>query len=205
MEFREILQRRRMHRSFLPDPVDREAIERIASTIRRAPAAGYSQGQSVVVVTEEATRRAIAEACDEQYYVGRGWPPFMSTAPVHFVPCVRERLYHERYRQQDKLAESGGLETRWPVPYWFVDAGAVMMLILLAAIDEGLAAAFFGHPEQDSALPPLLGLPDDAVPIGVAAVGKPAPDPFAEQGTKAFRERRRPMAEVIHWERWGGR
>ena len=194
-----------MHRSFLPDPVEQDVIERIASTIRRAPGAGYSQGQSVVVVTDEGTRRAIAAACNEEHYVGRGWPPFMSTAPVHFVPCVRERLYHERYREQDKLADSGGIEIHWPVPYWFVDAGAVMMLILLAAIDEGLAASFFGHPEQKSRLAPLLGLPDDVVPIGVAAVGKPAPDPLAHRGTQRFKERRRPSSELIHWDRWGGR
>ena len=37
----------------------------------------------------------------------------------------------------DKLSD--GEEIDWPVPYWFVDAGAALMLVLLAAIDEGLA------------------------------------------------------------------
>src|SRR5919108_200654 len=173
MEFREILARRRMHRAFLPDPVPDEAIERIARTVRRAPSGGYSQGQSVVVVTDETLRREIAHGFEEEYYTGRGGAPFISTASVHVVVCANERLYHDRYREPDKLADSGGVEIEWPVPYWFVDAGAAMMLILLAAIDEGLAAAFIGHPKQESFLRSLLDLPGDVVPIGVALVGRP--------------------------------
>ena len=202
MEFREILARRRMHRSFLSDPVPRETLERIAAAIRRAPSGGFSQGQSVVVVTEEPTRRRIAEAMEEHFYVEKGWPAFMSTAPAHIVVCAGEARYHERYRKPDKLAESGGVEIHWPVPYWFVDAGAAMMLVLLAAIDEGLAAAFTGHPEQEPRLRAILGLPDDVVPIGVAFVGHPAPDPKSDTSSSRFREARRPLADVVRWERW---
>ena len=42
-----------MHRAFLPDPLPREQIERIAGTIRRAPSGGFSQGGSIVVVTDD--------------------------------------------------------------------------------------------------------------------------------------------------------
>ena len=202
MEFREILRRRRMQRAFLPDPIERDVVERIARTVRRAPSGGYSQGQSVVVVTDPATRAEIARRADEESYVAAGGVPWMSTAPVHIVVCANERLYHERYQQPDKLALTGGKEIHWPVPYWFVDAGAAMMLILLAAIDEGLAAGFFGHPEQEGFLREILALLEDVVPIGVAAIGKPAPDPTAERATKRFAERRRPLAQVVHWERW---
>jgi nitroreductase len=202
MEFRDVLARRRMHRSFLPDPIARDQLERVAASIRRAPSGGFSQGQSVVVVTEEPTRRRIAEAMEEHFYVEKGWPPFMSTAPAHIVVCAGEARYHERYRKPDKLAESGGVETHWPVPYWFVDAGAAMMLVLLAAIDEGLAAAFTGHPEQGARLREILGLPDDVVPIGVAFVGHPAPDPKSDTSSSRFREARRPLADVIRWEHW---
>jgi len=57
---------------------------------------------------------------------------------VHVLVCTREDDYHDRYRQPDKLED--GQEIDWPVPFWFVDAGAALMLLLLAAIDEGLAA-----------------------------------------------------------------
>src|SRR5437588_8367044 len=164
MEFRDVLARRRMHRSFLPDPIDREVLERIALTVRRAPSGGFSQGQSIVVVTDEGLRAEIARGFDEASYVAGGSPPFISTAPAHFVVCANEQLYHDRYREPDKLQAAGGVEIHWPVPYWFVDAGAAMMLILLAALDERLAAAFVGHPDQEAFLRGLLGLPGEAVP-----------------------------------------
>jgi nitroreductase len=203
VEFRDILARRRMHRSFLPDPIAREKLERIGASIRRAPSGGFSQGQSVVVVTEEQTRRRIAGAMEEDLYVAKGWPAFMSTAPAHVVVCASEARYHERYRKPDKLAESGGVEIHWPVPYWYVDAGAAMMLVLLAAIDEGLAAAFTGHPEQEHRLRAILGLPDDVVPIGVAFVGYAAHDPKSDTSSSRFREARRPLTDSVRWEAWG--
>jgi FMN reductase [NAD(P)H] len=204
VELRQILDRRRMVRSYRPDPVPRDVVERIVGTVRRAPSAGFSQGQSLVVVTDPELRRAIADRAGESDYVARGGTSWMSTAPVHIVICVNERLYHERYRKPDKLAVTGGREIRWPVPYWFVDAGAAMALVLLAAIDEGLGAGFFGHPEQETCLRELLGLPEDVVPIGVAAVGYEAEDPNADRLTSRFTEARRPLDHVVHWERWGG-
>jgi nitroreductase len=202
VEFRDVLARRRMHRSFLPEPISDEAIERIARAIRRAPSGGFSQGQSVVVVTEADLRRRIAEGFDEAEYVQGGMPPFISTAPVHIVVCANEALYHARYNQPDKLAATGGVEISWPVPYWFVDAGAAMMLILLAAIDEGLAAAFVGHHDQEPFLRGLLGLPEEVVPIGVALVGRPGPDERSATLSSRRTELRRPLEEMIHWNRW---
>ena len=29
-------------------------------------------------------------------------------------------------------------ESRWPVPYWYIDTGFTALLILLAVVDEGL-------------------------------------------------------------------
>jgi FMN reductase [NAD(P)H] len=203
VEFRDVLAQRRMHRSFLPDPVAEESIERIVRTIRRAPSGGYSQGQSLVVVTDAGMRRRIAEAFDEQGYVEIGSPPFISTAPLHIVVSANERHYHERYNEPDKLQATGGVEITWPVPYWFVDAGALMMLIQLAAIDEGLASAFIGHPEQKRIFDKLLGLPADVVPIGLALIGHPAEDPLRDRGTSRMRARRRPLEDVVHREGWG--
>src|SRR5689334_13026612 len=105
MELREVLRRRRMVRSYLPDPIDPEAVERVIHAGRRAPSAGYSQGQAFVVVTDADTRRRIAEALDEPAYTAAGGTPWISTAPVHIVPVVRESLYHERYQKPDKLEE----------------------------------------------------------------------------------------------------
>jgi nitroreductase len=138
----------------------------------------------------------------EAGYVAVGLRPFISTAPLHIVVSANERLYHERYREPDNLQATGGFEITWPVPYWFVDAGALMMLILLAAIDEGLAAAFIGHPDQERTFDELVGLPEDVVPIGPALIGRPADDPTAEGATSRTKSRRRPLDDVVQRDRW---
>jgi nitroreductase len=192
VEFREILRRRRMHRAFLPDPLPDDQVERIANVIRNAPSGGFSQGGSIVVVTDEAKRRAIAERFEMA-------GTYVEDAPVHMVISANEALYHARYNEPDKLAITGGVEVTWPVPYWFVDAGALMMLVLAAAIDEGLASAFIGHPDQKRIFDELLGLPDEVVPIGLALIGRPGEAP--DSGSR-LRERRRRRDDLIHRDRW---
>ncbi len=203
VEFREVLAKRRMHRAFVQEPIPREQIERIVSVIRRAPSGGFSQGGSIVVVTDDERRRAVAEAfgAGNEHYRSDG-RSYIADAPVHLVISANERLYHARYNEADKLESTGGVEVSWPVPYWYVDAGALMMLVLEAAIDEGLASAFIGHPDQKRIFDDLLGLPGDVVPIGLALIGKPAPDPRAEQGTSRLKARRRQLDDLIHWQRW---
>ena len=198
MEFRDILSRRRMHRAFLPDPIAQDQIDRIAHVIFRAPSGGFSQGGSIVVVTDEAKRHEIARAFGDEHYSTRG-RNFVADAPVHMVISANESLYHARYNEADKLAATGGVEVTWPVPYWFVDAGALMMLVLAAAIDEGLAAAFVGHPDQKRIFDELLGLPEDVVPIGLAVIGRPGDDP--PPGSR-MKERRRALDDLVHWQRW---
>ncbi len=198
MEFRDILHRRRMHRAFLPDPLPQEQVERIAAVIRHAPSGGFSQGGSIVVVTDQAKREEIARAFGDEHYSTEG-RNYIADAPVHMVISANESLYHARYNEADKLKATGGVEVTWPVPYWFVDAGALMMLVLMAAIDEGLASAFIGHPDQKRIFDELLGLPEDVVPLGLALIGKPGEAP--EIGSR-LRSRRRSLDDLVHWGRW---
>jgi nitroreductase len=198
VEFREILARRRMHRAFEPDPLPQDQIERVVGVIRRAPSGGFSQGGSIVVVTDDEQRQAIAAAFGDEHY-SRGGRNFIADAPVHMIISANESLYHDRYNERDKLEATGGVEVTWPVPYWFVDAGALMMLVLAAAIDEGLASAFIGHPEQKRIFDELLGLPEDVVPIGLALIGRAGDDPSASSRLK---ERQRELDDLVHWQAW---
>jgi nitroreductase len=197
MEFQEVIARRRMVRNYTDEPVSRDAIERIVRAAKRAPSAGYTQGQYLVVVTEAATRREIAALSDEAEYVAQGFDPWISSAPVHIVVCINEADYHRRYQEPDKL--EGGSEIEWPVPYWWIDGGAALMLVLLAAVDEGLAAGFFGF-HRMSGLHDLLGIPTEVSPLGVVTVGHPAPD----RRSSSLTNRRKPLSKIAHWERWSG-
>ena len=201
MEFRQLLSRRRMVRSYAPDPVPREAIERIVSTVRRAPSAGFSQGQRLLVVTDPGTRAEIAGLFDEEAAIAEGREPWISAAPVLIVVGVREQDYHDRYTQPDKLQE--GEEIVWPVPYWHFDAGAAAMLILLGAIDEGYAAGLFGVPvEQMAAFKTLLNIPEDVAVTSCITIGKPAEDRSWSSVSSRLTQRRKSVDDLVHWERW---
>jgi FMN reductase [NAD(P)H] len=202
MELRALLPRRRMVRHYTGEPVPPEVVRRIVETVRRAPSAGYSQGQRLLVVTEEAGRAEVARILGEA-----GWTapddrePWLESAPVHVLVCTREADYHERYRQPDKLQD--GDEIDWPVPFWFVDAGAALMLVLLAAIDEGLAAGLSGVPrDAAAALRSSFGIPEDVEIVALVTVGAPAPDPGWSAVTSRRTQPRRAPDEVIRWERW---
>ena len=203
MDFRELLKQRRMVRHYEPEPVPRETLERISvpSAARRAAASRRDSG--CVVVTDAETRAAIAELLHEDEWVAQGREPWLSVAPAHIVVCTREQDYHDRYNEPDKLAVTGGVEIEWPAPFWYVDAGAAMMLLLLAAIDEGLAAGVYGVtvPEMQ-AFKELLGIPDDVHVVAGVTVGKARPDPNASRASSRLSQRRRGLEEVVHWERW---
>ena len=195
MELREILRRRRMVRAHEPDPVPREAIERIVRTVRRAPSAGFSQGLRLVVVTEAERRRRLAEIVGEESWVG--------VAPVLIVVCVREDDYHDRYREPDKLALTGGVEIEWPIPFWHFDTGAAAMLILLAAIDEGYAAGLFGvFVEALPAVREELGLPEDVTIACCITIGRPAEEDEPSARSSRLTRRRRALDDIVRWEPW---
>lgn len=196
MEFAHVLARRRMVRNYIDEGVDSGSLDRIAAAALRAPSAGFSQGQAVVTVTDPDLRAAIAVAAGEPGYVEAGFNPWISGAPAHLVICVSEDAYHRRYTMDDKLTETGD-EIEWPVPYWWVDAGASLMAVLLAAVDEGLAAGFLGVHSLDD-LRGILGIPGDYTPIGVVTVGHPAPD----RRSSSLDLGRKPVTTTVHRDGW---
>jgi nitroreductase len=201
VELADILKRRRMVRSYLPDPVARDTVERIVATVRKAPSGGFSQGHRLVVVTEPETRTTLARLAGEDEQIAAGGQPWISTAPVHVFVGTREESYHERYRQPDKLRDDE--EIGWPAPYWYVDAGAAFLLLQLAAIDEGLAAGVYGVlPEQVPEVKAVLAVPEDVHFVCLVTIGHPAPDPQESRLVSRLSQRRLALEELVRWERW---
>ena len=141
--------------------------------------------------------QAVQRIADEPSYLEAGFDPWISKAPAHLVISVSEKVYRDRYSEPDKLGPDGR-QIEWPVPYWWVDAGASLMAVLLAAVDEGLAAGFLGvHSVPD--LSGLLGIPDDFHPIGVVTIGHPAPD----RRSGSLDRPKKTTADVVFRDRWG--
>ncbi len=185
-----------MVRNYRPDPVPAESISRIVNAARKAPSAGFSQGVSFIVVTEESTRSQIADLAGESSYVAGGFDPWVSRAPAHIVVAVSEHTYHQRYREADKVRTDGS-EIDWPIPFWWVDAGAALMLVLLAAVNEGLAAGFLGV-HSIPGLRQLLGIPAEVTPLGIITVGYPLPDRRSGSLDRGWK----PEEQVVHFEKW---
>jgi nitroreductase len=198
VQFAEVVAQRRMVRRYRPDAVDRAVIERVVATACRGPSAGFSQGQAFVIVTDATQRARIAELCGEPAHVARGAQPWVSVAPVHVVPCVRRADYEARYTEPDKASSRG--PAQWAVPFWWVDGGAALMLLLLAAVDEGLGAGLLDIADREG-IRTLLQVPVDVEPLGLVTMGYAAD---TQPPSSATRRPRRRLAERVFWQRWSG-
>lgn len=204
VEFREVVRRRRMVRRYDDRPVAPDAVERMLQHAQRAPSAGFSQGTSYLVLDTPDDVALFWRATTPPAAAGstkpNRWLDGMRTAPVVIVPLVDKAAYLDRYAQPDK-GWSDRDEARWPVPYWYVDAGMSSLLVLQTAVDEGLGACFFGVPaERVDAFREAFGVPDDQQPLGAITVGHRAAD-TGSAGSPARRDRR---IDVVHRGRWTG-
>lgn len=200
MEFRDVVARRRMVRAYDPDrPVPAEVRERLLEHAIHAPSAGFSQGWGFLVLEEPADRDAFWAAATPQEDVWQRWLVNMRTAPLIIVPHSNKDIYLDRYAEQDK-GWTDRDESRWPVPYWDIDAGFASLLMLLTAVDEGLGACFFGiPPERMHTYRAAFGVPASYTAIGAISVGYRAE---SEQSGSPRRRGRRPVDEVVHRGRW---
>ncbi len=173
-----------------------EVVNKILSLAQHAPSAGFSQGSAYIVLTNPDLRKKVGIIQGEQDSARTGFHKWVSETPVSIVACVSERIYHDRYREPDKLRKDG-TEIEWPTPYRFFDIGCGCMIILLAAIDSGLAAGFSGVFDIKG-MRELLSIPEHFHPVGVMSIGYPDKDvksPSLKRGRRAFNQ-------VVHYEHW---
>jgi len=194
MEFTEVVRRRRMVRAYDPSrPVPRSVIDELLELAVRAPSAGFSQGWRFLVLESDADREAFWAATTTPGELPDSWLAGMRTAPVLIVAFSDKQAYLDRYAEADK-GWTDRDEARWPVPYWHIDTGMASLLVLLGAVDRGLAGCFFGVPtEHWDALRAAFAVPSKLTPIGAISLGYRAPD----RRSPSLRRGRRTTAEVV--------
>jgi len=199
MEFKDVLRRRRMVRRFDQRPVPAETVDRIIDVGRRAPSAGFSQGLELLVLDTPETVGTFWETTRDPEF---GWEEeTVAHGPtVLILPLPDPRRYVERYGQPDKVEFGMDEEANWPVRFWEIDAAMASMLILLAAVEEGLGGWFFGITHGERALLDRFGIPAHLRPIGIIGLGYRAED---EQPSGSWmKHRRRALEEQIHRNGW---
>ena len=188
-----------MTRSFSTDAVAAEIVEELIDLARRAPSAGNTAALEWLVLD---TPPDVAAYWDTTLRVDRraafAWPALLR-APVIVIPWVDPQVYLDRYREPDKAHTALGVSVDdWPVPYWYVDGGAAVQTLLLAAQDVGLGALFFGLFDHESAVRETFGVPSSWRAIGAVSLGYRC----ADRLSSSQRRRRRGLDEVIHRGKW---
>jgi nitroreductase len=201
MELRDAIFRRRMVRKFEQKPIPDEVLTRGLEVARHAPSGGFSQGFDFIVLAKpeelEWFYRTTDDPTDPESFPGR--EPNLAPACV-VIPFANKRLYLDRYAQPDKIQFGMDKEENWPVPFWTVDTAMAIMLILLAAVDEGLGAWYFGITRGEVDVMRELGVPPSCTMLGVIALGYPSLED--QPRSAAFTKRRRPFEEMFHIGRW---
>jgi nitroreductase len=203
MEFAEVIRKRRMVRAYTDEPVSPEVRDRILAAANRAPSAGFSQGYALMTLEGPEQLgsfwRLLSAYHGDESAAGPSFDP-VTKAPLVVVPLSCKDVYLDRYAREDK-GWTDRDEAHWPVPYWDIDTGFTALLMLLAAVDAGVGALFFGiPPQQIPDFRALYGVPDAYTPIGAVAIGHP--DPEADKGGSSKVIKRRTLEELMHRGHW---
>ena len=188
-----------MLRAFTDETVAASMVDELCDLARRAPSAGNTQGLDLVVLDAP---NAVATYWDvtlpEPRRTTFRWQELLR-APVLILVVTNPAAYSDRYGEDDKAATGLGKGTdAWPVPYWWVDAGAAAEHLLLGATAAGLGACLFGAFDHEPALAEAFGVPPNRRLVATVALGHPAVD---EPGRSTSRSRR-DLDDVVHRNAW---
>ncbi len=198
MEFRDVVRRRKMVRSFEDRPIPADVVERILAHARRGPSAGFAQGSAFLTFEgrDEVARFWRATMLPDGR-AATGWKPELwpdcFNAPLVIVCLSNADAYLDRFAEADKTWQDRAT-AHWPVPYWDIDTAMAAMLILLSAVDDGLGALFFGIFDVDG-FRHAFGVPPRHTPIGAIAIGYPKAH---DRPTPSLARGRRATDEVVH-------
>jgi nitroreductase len=207
VEFTEVIRRRKMVRAFTGEQLPAGTADRLLLAANRAPSAGFSQGYSFLVLEGREQGAPLWEilhddgpSAGDREAAEQAEIDALNRAPLVIVPLSSKDIYLDRYASPDK-GWTDRDESRWPVPYWYIDTGFAALLILLAVVDEGLGAVFFGiQPGIMDAFRTRFGVPAEWTPIGAIAVGYP--DPATDPVSSARTRDRKSLDELVHRGRW---
>lgn len=145
-------------------------IKEIASNGVRIPTAGFSRGIEILTILNPDNINKIAAIAHEEKYTAKGLDPWVSWAEGIIIILVNKGAYEERYGMEDK--ESSLNIDNWHMPYWYIDAGAALMNILLGAEDKGLGSGFLGGHNIDLVnLRSEFKIPREIEVLGLVPIG----------------------------------
>jgi nitroreductase len=210
-------------RRLKPDPVPEELITAILDAAIRAPSGGNAQSWAFVVVRDPDKRQQLGaiyrKASDiaEAIYAARGRPPHLSEqqfarmmtmgahlwdhmgeAPVLLIPCAHRPIVPTPEALPPDIAARWGEEVAYADRVRGASIYPAVQNIILACRGLGLGTVITtNHIRCEGEVKTLLGIPEDVSTFALMPIGWPI-DKFGPLT-------RRPLAEVVHSDRWGSR
>ena len=171
MELFEAIRRRRSIRAFTEEEVSEREIKELLEAAILAPSAGNIQPWSFVVIRDHDTKRKLAEAALNQFFIEK--------VPVVIVVLADWNRSRRHYG------------SRGANLYCLQDTAAAIQNMLLAAVALGLGACWVGAFQEDM-VSAVLEVPEGFRPVAIVPVGRPAEKPNPPY--------KRSLEEIVHYE-----
>ena len=185
--FLALMRTRRSIRHFAPDPVPRELIENAILTAGSAPSGANQQPWTLVVVTNEATKRALREAAEreeELLYRERASDEYLEAIRPIGTNAVKPHV-------TDAPALIVVFEQPWRLEdgekrkhYYVRESVGIAVGLLLASLHAAGLATLTHAPSPMGFLKEILGRPENERPFLLIPVGYPAADAQVPDLTK---------------------
>jgi len=167
--FFQVVRARHSTRAFVDRLVEPEMLRAVLDAANRAPSAGNLQAYEIYVVTNRATREALARAALDQAFVAH--------APVLLVFCAHPARSAGKYGDRGRML------------YCIQDATIACAYAQLAATALGLATVWVGAFDEE-AVRQALGEDHRLRPVAILPVGYPGERPEITT--------RRPLEDLVH-------
>jgi nitroreductase len=152
---------RKSVRGYLKKPVEKEKLTAILEAGRLAPSASNRQEWRFVIVSDLETRKKLAEAANNQTFVGE--------APTVIVAC----------------AETDGHIMMCGQPCYPIDIAIALDHITLAAVELGLGTCWIGAFDE-TRVKEILGIPNEIRVVELMPIGYPSDPSIKEKKRLPF-------------------
>lgn len=163
MDVFDAIRLRKSVRKFLNKAVEQDKLAAILEAGRLAPSASNRQEWRFVVVSDGETKRRIAEAANNQTFVGE--------APVVIVAC----------------AVTDGHVTRCGQACYPIDVAIALDHMTLAAVESGLGTCWIGAFDENR-VKQILGVPAEVRVVALMPLGYPYDPSAVSKKRLAFNE-----------------
>ena len=164
-EILQSLHRRKSVRVYEERPISEEMKQEILEAAMQAPSAGCQQLYTILDITDENLKKALADSCDHQ--------PFIAKAPMVLVFCADCKKWYDVYQEAGCSPRKPGVGD---LMLAVTDTAIAAQNAVVAAESFGIGSCYIGDimencEEQRS----LLRLPDYVFPAVMLVFGWPSP------------------------------